>query len=872
MGFFIHPKATRVDLVQGRLMQLAASFLFVFAILLTLSPAARLHSWNVNYPWEHWIGFVVWLVSSLLIHRQIIQHFPERDPYLFPLVALLSGWGLLTIWRLDLVLGARQSVWLALSMAILWAGIRTPDLLAQLRRYKYLWLVGGLLLTALTFLFGTYPSGNGPRLWLGCCGVYLQPSEPLKLLLIVYLAAYLADQLPISFSMATLLTPTLILMGAALVLLIGQRDLGTASLFILIYTLIIYLASGKRRTLVISGLGLLAAGIIGYLLFDVVRIRVDAWINPWADPNGRSYQIVQSLIAAGVGDILGRGPGLGSPGVVPVAHSDFIFMAVFEETGLLGVVGMLLAYGLLVVRGFRAALFATNNYRRYLAGGLSAYLAIQAIFIIGGNLRLLPLTGLTLPFVSYGGSSLLTAFLSILLLMLASHATDEEEQPAPLTRIQPYLFASAGILAGLAALALLGGWWAGIRAEDLRARPDNPRLSINDRYVRRGTLLDRNNLTITHTTGKSGSYQRIYEYPPLSTTTGYNSPQFGTTGLEAGLDPYLRGLKGNPASLIYWDFLLYGQPPPGLNVRLSLDLEIQQQIDTLLNDHQGAVVVLNADSGEILAMASHPYYDPNTLDQTWDELLQDKNAPLLNRATQGLYPPGTALGPFLLAEASAQGKLPSVPNQLAYQTETRTWECAQNPDMPLNWGSLIGSGCPAPIVRLSQSMTTEELEILFRSLGFYQAPDLPLPVALANAAPVEQKELAGIGQENLSVTPLQMALAAAALTNQGERPAPRIASAIQTPYSGWAVLPHDNAVETVLRNGTNATLEMLQHGSDPYWSALGTAHANQQQLTWCLAGNLPQWQGTPLAVAVVIEEDSPSLAKSICQAVLSQTP
>ncbi len=562
MSLFFVEKATPRDEQQGRLLQLATLFLLLYAVVLTLSPAVRIQSWDAPYRWNQWIGFVVWLIGVSLVNRQISRRYPERDPYLFPLAALLAGWGLLEIWRLDAVMGARQTVWLGVSLLVVWLGLQISSPLPWLRRYKYLWLTGGLLITALTFLFGTYPGGAGPRLWLGCCGVYLMPSEPLKLLLIVYLSAYLADRLPLSFSLPALLIPTLILAGTALGLLAGQRDLGTASLFILIYTLVVYMASGKRRILVISGLVLLLSALLGYMLFDVVRIRIDAWLNPWIDPTGRSFQIIQSLLAVANGDLIGRGPGLGSPGVVPVAHSDFIFASIAEENGLLGIAGMLLLFGLLIGRGFRAALFAPNNFRRYLAAGLSVYLGSQAILIAGGNLRLLPLTGVTLPFVSYGGSSLLTAFVSILLLILISDRNEEE--PAPLARPVPYLVVSAALLAGLMALALAGGWWSGIRADDLLARADNPRWSINDRYVKRGSLLDRNNTPIDQTVGQPGSYERAYNYPPLSDTTGYVSARYGLAGLESSLDGYLRGLRGNPASLIGWDQLLYGQPPPGL--------------------------------------------------------------------------------------------------------------------------------------------------------------------------------------------------------------------------------------------------------------------------------------------------------------------
>jgi cell division protein FtsW (lipid II flippase) len=859
VSLFVSRNDTPIDQKQSRLIQLATGFLFLFSLALTLAPAARLHSWNVAYRWTHWIGFFAWVLGSAIAHDQLARRIPDRDPYLFPIIALLSGWGLLTIWRLDSGMGLRQTIWFLICSGVLAAGLRIPGFLSALRRYKYLWLTGGLLLTALTFLFGTYPGGDGPRLWLGCCGVYLQPSEPLKLLLIAYLAAYLADRLPLNFSLPQLLAPTLIMSSAALALLAVQRDLGTASLFIIIYSVVIYLASQRKRMLLVSLLILVSAGAVGYLLFDVVRIRVDAWLNPWLDPSGRSYQIVQSLLAVASGGIFGRGPGLGSPGVVPVAHSDFIFASLTEETGLLGACALLGLYALLVERGFRMALRAVNNYQRYLAAGISTYLAVQGIFIIGGNLRLLPLTGVTLPFVSYGGSSLLTAYLSSLILILISNRGEEE--PAPLTKPMPYLVISGGLLAGLIALALSTGWWAVVRSDDLLARTDNPRRGISDRYVSRGAILDRNNVLIVRTTGAPGEYQRLYEYPPLGPVTGYNNPLYGQAGLEAGLDPYLRGLTGNPASLVWIDHLLYGQPPPGLDVQLTLDLELQKKADELLGDHRGALVLLDATTGDILAMASHPYYDPNQLGTAWLDLVQDPGSPLLNRATLGQYPPGTALGPFFLAYANAQGALPS----LTLENGIGGGKCAVEPQKPIFPGKLIASGCPAASAKIKKTIGAEEIQQIYASLGFFNAPDLPIEIGRS-----QQSE---IGAEDLKVTPLQMAVAAATLTNAGKRPTPVILTAVVTSHQGSAIFPKQPGSETIfsqaeIQPGIEQTLDSLSAQGSTIWQVTAVSQEGETAFTWYIGGSLPQTGKRPLALALILEESQAQLAISIGQTLL----
>ncbi|RME91449.1 MAG: hypothetical protein D6770_00380 [Anaerolineae bacterium] len=840
--------------IQSRLLSLAAFFLTLYAVILTLAPAVRERSWDVPLRWSHWIGLVLWVGAFALIHRQTMRYLPEHDPYLVPLAALLTGWGLLTVWRLTPAFGLRQTLWLAVGAAIFVVGLRLPADLGFLRRYKYLLLSVGLFLTALTLVFGRNPAGGGPRLWLGCCGVYFQPSEPLKLLLLAYLAAYLADQLPIRLRLFPLLFPTLLLTGLALALLLVQRDLGTASIFILLYAIMLYLSSGRRRVLVVSAGVLLAAVLVGYFLVDLVRLRVTTWLNPWLDPSGESYQIVQSLLAIANGGLLGRGPGLGSPTLVPVAHSDFIFAAIAEETGLLGTLALLGLIAFLLSRGMRIALRAPDRFRRLLAAGLTAYLGVQSLLIIGGNLRLLPITGVTLPFLSYGGSSLLTSFLALLFLLLIGG--DVEQEPAPLPQPFPYLVLSALLSLGLFTLALADGWWAVVRGPDLLTRTDNPRRAIADRYVPRGALLDRHDTPINVTRGEVGDYTRLYLYPDLAPITGYTHPIYGQAGLEATLDPYLRGLRGNPSTLIWWDHLLYGQPPPGLDVRLSLDLDLQHLADQALTGHAGALILLNAANGEILVMASHPSFDPNALDEEGERLLTDPTSPLLNRAAQGRYPVDAALSPFLLAAADERA-LPDVPAGLPAP-------CAVQVARPLTWGSLVAAGCPFALETLGDSLPPETVTTLLERLGFLAAPDLRLPVA----PPLVPQDVIG-ALSDLQVSPLQMALAAASLSAEGVRPAPRLALAVDTPRQGWVILPplgEPMGVFSASRAG--AVVQSMSPMERPFWQSVVVSERDEGPLTWYLAGTLPTWKGTPLALVLVLEEDDTVLAQQIAHTVL----
>jgi len=790
--------------LESRLLKLASVFLIIFSIILTVSPAVRERSWDVEYRWSHWFGSGAWVIVFIIAHRELKHRLPERDQYILPVSAFLTGWGLLTVWRLSPEFGLRQTIWLIVTLGLLTFSLRFPFDFRIIRRYKYLLLSSGLLLTALTLFFGSNPAGTGPRLWLGCCGVFFQPSEPLKLLFVSYLAAYLADRLPAGNRLIPLLFPTLFVTGLALLLLFVQHDMGTASIFILIYATVVFIATGYRRVLLISAAALAAAGISGYFLIYLIHSRIDSWLNPWLDPSGRSYQIVQSLLAVANGGVFGRGPGLGSPSLVPIAHSDFIFTSIAEETGLVGVIGLLSLIGLLSARAFFIAMQSSGRFRRLLSAGIGVYFSIQSLLIMGGNLRILPLTGVTLPFVSYGGSSLLTSFVAIFVLLLVS--SQPEEDPAPLPQPQPYYVISGFVYSGLAVMALGVGWWTIVNGSDLLTRTDNARRSISDRYVQRGALVDRNNLPLNETIGEIGNLERIYLHPELSPIIGYIHPLYGQSGLEASLDNYLRGVQGNPASLVWWHHMLYGTPPPGLDVRLSMDLALQAKADSLLREHKGALVLLNAETGEILTMASHPVFDPAKLDEQGATLILDDNAPLLNRATLGRYPAGNITLPFLMA-------LP---------------EKKESP------------------------ITDEEREQVYTALGFYSEPLIRMPVALSDHA-----------GGDLHISPLQMALAGASLSANGTRPPPRIALAVNTIRQGWVILPAlGEKTEVFPPEASSQITQELASTELPIWE-YSTLVVGNESYTWYLAGTLPEWKGASLSLVVLLEENYPDLAQEI---------
>ncbi|MFO7323266.1 MAG: FtsW/RodA/SpoVE family cell cycle protein [Chloroflexota bacterium] len=378
---------------------------------------------------------VVWATCALIGRRLLVTRLRQPDVLLFSLAMFLSGWGLVLINRLAAPFAERQTLWLVIAVAGLLLVALTPRTLRLLRSFRYTLLVAGLALLASTIIFGENPSGlpAAPELWLRFGDIYLQPSEPLKIVLVVFLASYLAEQYPalraegidthlrrIAMS-PRVFGPILLMWSLSIVFLVWQRDLGAAILFFAVFTILLYVASGSAL-IVLSGAALIVfAGLVGYFAFDVVRLRVDVWLHPWPEAGGRAYQIVQSLMAFAAGGPFGQGIGQGLPTFIPVVHSDFAFAAIAEEWGLLGVITLIACIAVLVTRGLKLALFQRGRpFNALLAVGLSAILATQSLLIMGGVLKLVPLTGVTLPFLSYGGSSLVTNFVLVGLLIRIS--------------------------------------------------------------------------------------------------------------------------------------------------------------------------------------------------------------------------------------------------------------------------------------------------------------------------------------------------------------------------------------------------------------------------------------------------------------------
>lgn len=391
------------------------------------------------------VGYgVAFLVLFSFAHLVIRRSARYADPLLLPVVALLNGLGLVMIHRIDLGVGidgadARPGASAQMLWTLVGVGVFALVLVAlkdhrQLAGSGYVCgLVGLVLLVIPALLPASLSERQGAKIWIRLPGFSIQPAEFSKILLLIFFAAVLVSKrrlftsagkhvlgmnLPRPRDLAPLLAAWVISVGV----MAFEKDLGTSLLLYASFLVVVYLATRRFSWMVIGMLLFAAGSVAAYFLFSHVRVRVQTWLDPFADPEGAGYQMVQSLFSFATGGIFGTGLGNGQPGYVPAASTDFIIAAFGEELGLVGLAGVLILYTIVIVRGMRTAIAVRDSFGKLLSAGLAATLGIQLFIVVGGVTKLIPLTGLTTPWLSYGGSSLLANYVLLAILLRVSHA------------------------------------------------------------------------------------------------------------------------------------------------------------------------------------------------------------------------------------------------------------------------------------------------------------------------------------------------------------------------------------------------------------------------------------------------------------------
>ena len=408
--------------------------LIVMAAAIT-AVAYTLASLGANAEIPARIGPFLALILALIgiAHLTVRKFARGADPTILPLAVFLHGVGYVMITRLDDTLAGLQSLWSLIAIGAFVATLLFVQRVGDLARYKWTLFFAGAGLLALPMLPGIGRNVNGARIWVKLGPINFQPGEFAKLALAIFFAAYLAERReliaastwkigPLRLPEFQYIAPILVAWGFAVMVMVGQRDLGSSLLFFTLFVVMMWVATERAAYLVIGLILFSGAAFASWKMFGHVQTRVDIWIDPWEDEYGKGFQIVQALYGIGDGGITGTGLGRGSPDTVPEAQNDFIFAAIGEEMGLAGAATVLMAYLLLIGAGLRIALRTDRTFEKLLAVGLTTIVGVQAFIIIAGVIKVVPLTGITLPFVSYGGSSLLSNYILLALLLRLSDA------------------------------------------------------------------------------------------------------------------------------------------------------------------------------------------------------------------------------------------------------------------------------------------------------------------------------------------------------------------------------------------------------------------------------------------------------------------
>ncbi len=559
--------------------------------------------------------------------------YPNGNKLLINNMCFLLGVGFIMITRLAPTRIIKQFLIVMLSILL---GFLVPVIMKKvdgLRKLKWIYGATGLFVLCLVYVMGSVT--NGSKLSFSILGISFQPSEFVKILFVFLVAGCLYESANLKQIVISGLFAAMHILILAL-----SKDLGSALIFFAVYVLLVFISSGKKRYLFA---GILGAGVcccVAYQLFAHVRTRVEIWISPWETIDTGGYQIAQSLFALSNGGWFGKGLFLGKPGTIPYVTEDFIFSAIVEELGLIfGIVVILVCLSIFLVI-MNSAVKMKDTFYTYVLMGLAILYIFQILLTIGGGTKFIPVTGVTLPLVSYGGSSVLATILTFFL--INGCIAKNENKKTLISKKTEDLMTYVSIFFVAVFLIMIVFTCVYVRGNEVNwsINSYNSRLEMLKKENERGPIYAANGEVLAVSrVDEDGLEYRSYPYgSAFSHVVGFESR--GYLGVEALANYYLlhshESLRGQVSNAVY------NRKNAGDSVYTTLDVNLQLAAYEALGEQNGAVIVTNPSTGEILAMVSKPDFDPNTLKEIWEDIVSDEdNSVLLNRATQGLYAPGS---------------------------------------------------------------------------------------------------------------------------------------------------------------------------------------------------------------------------------------
>lgn len=769
------------------------------------------------------------------------------------------------------------------------------------RNFSALYFVVGVALLAVVMVMGA--TSYGAKLTISIAGISFQPSEFVKIIFVFFIASMLYKDASLK---RVFLTSCL--SAVYVLLLVASKDLGGALLYFMAYLIMIYVASKQKLYLIAGAGGISLAAVLGYFVFSHVRTRVDVWLNPTADIDSSGYQICQSLFGIGTGSWFGLGIGEGLPSKIPVVEKDFVFSAISEEFGAIFAIGLILLCVSCFIMIVNVAMQMKDKFYKLVAIGLAVLYATQVILTIGGAIKFIPSTGVTLPLVSYGGSSLLSTlfvFGIVQGLYMRKAAAKDKNSKEKLSKdkiskdkiskdkiskdkvlkekkltensgkdntefhVVNYIF-----LVIFAAMILYMVIFLAFKSDDFINNEYNGLQTLFEEDVVRGEIITSDGYVIAETvTDETGKESRNYPYGRMfSHVTGYSKNV--RTGLEKQLNFTLLRSHSFFIEQLISDFT--GEKKIGDNVITTIRYDLQQAAYEALGSYDGAVIVMDPATGEVLAMVSKPTYDPNSIDADWEELQEGSS--LYNRATQGQYTPGSVFK--ILTTLAYIESNPNTYQNYSYECtgeitiDNKTIRCASHKSHGVvTLEDSFAKSCNTSFANMMQYIDEDVFTKVCKANLFNQELPIAFESAVSRFSIAESDENSlkmdtAIGQGKTLVSPLHMVMLASAVANDGVVMRPQMVERVEN-YNG-AIVEESKEKEYVtlfteeqvsilsqyMRSAVeDGTASKLQSDIYTAYGKTGTAQTTsdlEQTNAWFVG--YAEVDGKQLAIAVVVED------------------
>ena len=725
------------------------------------------------------------IFSFLVLARAI---YPKTNRLILNHTAMLLSISFVVLTRLSVTRSIRQLAIVSVSLIVALFVPLISGYFKLLRKCRYLFAVLGICILSSVLIAGSMT--NGSKISFSVMGIAFQPSEFIKMSYAFFLAGmlYRAEKFRHIIISA-------ILAAVHVLILVVSRDLGSALIYFTVYVVILYIATAKKRYLFLGLSGAVVASYVAYFLFSHIQVRVAAWLDPWADIDRKGYQIAQSLFAIGTGSWFGLGVGGGMPNTIPYVEQDFVFSAICEEFGVIYGIGLILVCLNLFMEMAHVAYLCKDRFLKLSAYALAVTYIFQLFLTIGGNIKFIPLTGVTLPLISYGGSSALATLLMLSIVQgiyqkhdLLLDELDEMEEEPPRATLQMSVISGVFICLFAAMSVYLAPYVYYDSVQVINNTYNTKRQEVLASKTIRGDILASDGKILATTLNEEDGECRYYPYGEVfAHAVGY--AENGRMGVEQSANIYLVSSGVSLGQKVQDN--LDDVKHMGNTIYTTFDTRLQQVAFKALGIYEGAVIVTEPTTGKILAMVSKPDFDPNTLLEEWDKIIEDDNSSVLvNRVSQGLYPPGSTFKILTALEYIRENPHSyedyKYECQGSFSKKDSTIRCYHGTKHgEIDFETSFAKSCNSSFANIGVDLERAEFSKTLNTLLF----NCKLPVDfVSNMSKINVSEeitdsnmiQASIGQGTTQMSPLHLAMITSMIANDGKMMVPYMIDRVET--------------------------------------------------------------------------------------------